>query len=196
VAYSASIDSSDLPLVSRTNRQTNTNETTAKNAYIPYARPRPCAASGGNVVDTRKLASHCAAAATDSAMARMRFGNISPRSTQTTGPHEKPKKTTKPFAATSASVAAPPVSVGCRQGASQVAVAATSMTGAVPNRYARRRSVTDMPADPSRSSGRRPNRSMQAMAIRVATMLMPPEITEILSESSSVNPTACHSMLE
>ena len=34
------------------------------------------------LVDTAKFASHCAAAATEMAMALMRFGNISPSSTQ------------------------------------------------------------------------------------------------------------------
>jgi len=42
--------------------------------------------SGGNVVETTKLATHCTAAATDSAIARIRFGNISPRTNHTTGP--------------------------------------------------------------------------------------------------------------
>ena len=80
------------------------------------------------------MAIHCADAATESAIARMRLGNISPSSTHTTGPHEKPKKMTKRFAAMSASVADAPASVGCMHGASQVEVAATSTSGAVPNR--------------------------------------------------------------
>jgi hypothetical protein len=42
----------------------------------------------------------------------MRLGNISPSSTQTTGPQEKPKKMTNPFAAMSATVADAPASVG------------------------------------------------------------------------------------
>jgi hypothetical protein len=45
-------------------------------------------------VDTAKLASHCAAAAMASAAARIWLLNISPSSTQTTGPQETPKKTT------------------------------------------------------------------------------------------------------
>jgi len=41
-----------------------------------------------------KLATHCAAAATASAIARMLLGNISPSNTQTIGPQLKPKHTT------------------------------------------------------------------------------------------------------
>ena len=43
-------------------------------------------ASTGNVVVIAKFASHCAAAATARAAARILFGNISPSSTHTTGP--------------------------------------------------------------------------------------------------------------
>ena len=49
-----------------------------------------------------------------------------------------------------------------------------------------------MPAEPTSSSGRRPTRSISEIATSVATMLMTPEMTEILSESSSLKPTACH----
>ena len=81
-----------------------------------------------------KQASHSADTQTLKAAPRMRFGNISPRSTHTTGPHEKPKKNTKVFAATSAMSPVEPVSEGCMHGASHVALAATSTIGAVPNR--------------------------------------------------------------
>src|SRR5690606_6902521 len=58
--------------------------------------------SHGNVVDTAKFASHCAAAATASALARTRLGNISPSSTHTSGPHVAPNPTMKRFANSSA----------------------------------------------------------------------------------------------
>ena len=51
-------------------------------------------ASSGNVVEMAKLASHCAAAARPRALARILLLNISPSSTQTTGPQETPKNTT------------------------------------------------------------------------------------------------------
>ena len=59
----------------------------------------------------RKFAIHCAAAATPSAAARMRLGNISPSSTQTSGPHVAPKKTTNRLAATRAMTPHEPSSV-------------------------------------------------------------------------------------
>src|SRR6476620_5398481 len=58
--------------------------------------------SVGKLTVTTQLATHCAPAASDSAMARIRFGNISPSSTQTTGPHEMPNATTNRLAAISA----------------------------------------------------------------------------------------------
>ena len=89
-----------------------------------------------------------------------------------------------------------PDRLGCMHGALQVSVAATCTSGAVPKMYARVSSPTDMPAEPSSSSGRRPKRSIARMATTVAAMLMPPLITEICSELLSVKPTACHRMLE
>ena len=53
---------------------------------------------------TAKFAIHCAAAATPSALARIRFGNISPSSTQTSGPQVAPKQITNRFAPTSATM--------------------------------------------------------------------------------------------
>ncbi len=41
-----------------------------------------------------KFASHCAAAATARPAARILLGNISPSSTQTTGPHVAPNEMT------------------------------------------------------------------------------------------------------
>src|SRR4051795_5345651 len=58
--------------------------------------------SGGNVVVMTKLVIHCAAADTDSAAPRILLGNISPSSTQTTGPHVAPNDTTNRFAPTRA----------------------------------------------------------------------------------------------
>lgn len=54
--------------------------------------PSPFAASGGKEVETRKLATYCADAETESAIARIRLGNISPCSTHTTGPQLNPKE--------------------------------------------------------------------------------------------------------
>ena len=56
----------------------------------------------GKVVEMKKLATHWAAAATASAPARIRLGNISPSSTHTSGPQVAPKATTNRLADTSA----------------------------------------------------------------------------------------------
>ena len=60
--------------------------------------------SGGKLTVTIQFATHWPPAASDSAAARIRFGNISPSSTQTTGPQDMPNATTNRFAAISATV--------------------------------------------------------------------------------------------
>ena len=58
----------------------------------------------GKLAVIAQLAIHCAEAATPRAAARILFGNISPRKTQTTTPQDRAKKSTKTWAATSATV--------------------------------------------------------------------------------------------
>ena len=87
-------------MVSGTFQSTKKNDSAAKIAYIRYGMDAPnVSSSGGNEIVMRKFAIHCAAAATPSAAARMRLGNISPSSTQTSGPHVAPKNTTNRLAA-------------------------------------------------------------------------------------------------
>ena len=107
-----------------------------------------------------QLAAHCPAAARPSAAARMRLGNISPSSTHTTGPHDMPNATTNRLAATSAMGPSAPLSCGV-----------PSTCGAVPKMTAMVVSVTAMPAEPMSSSGFRPIRSINEMAISVVAML-------------------------
>src|SRR6478736_3601219 len=98
-------------------------------------------ASTGNVVEIAKFATHCAAAATASALARMRLGNISPSSTQTTGPHDAPKNTTNALAAMSATVAQAPSSEAVDVPSEAVViVACVNATAIMP-------SETNMPVD-------------------------------------------------
>src|SRR6478736_6737934 len=78
------------------------NDSAANSAYMPYVSGSDHDDIAGNEIVMRKLAIHCAPAATPSALPRMRLGKISPRSTHTSGPHEAPKPTTNTFAATSA----------------------------------------------------------------------------------------------
>ena len=91
------------------------------------------------------------------------------------GPTRSRRRTTKTFAATSATSADAPASVRlhARRGAGRRSRrprrAARCRTG---RRAATRQ--TDMPTEPTSSSGRRPNRSMQQDRDEVATMLMTP----------------------
>src|SRR5947209_19541371 len=80
---------------------------------MPYARPSPAFLSEGKLVEIAQFASHWAEAAIASAEARSRLGNLSPSITQTTGPHDIPKKNTNAFAAISATVPSAPFSIGC-----------------------------------------------------------------------------------
>src|SRR3954452_4685132 len=139
---------------------------------MPYASPRLASLSGGKVVVTTQFATHCAAAAIDSAAARIRFGNFSPSMTQTTGPHDIPKKNTNAFAATRATGPAAPCNTG-------VPVASS---GAVPKITAMTPSVTVMPSEPISSSGLRPTLSIVAIAIRVVTTFTTLVITVIDSD--------------
>src|SRR5450759_1802171 len=79
---------------------------------MPNASPRPASFSGGKVVETTQLATHCAPAASDSAAARILFGNDSPSSTHTTGPQDIPNANTYTLAAISEIGLAAPVSTG------------------------------------------------------------------------------------
>ena len=69
--------------------------------------------SVGKLAMIAKLATHWAAGGqAEGAAARIRFGNISPSSTQTTGPQDMPNATTNRLAAISAIEARP--RCGCR----------------------------------------------------------------------------------
>src|SRR6476620_5430093 len=145
--------------------------------------------SVGKLTVTTQLATHCAPAANDNAMARIRFGNISPSSTQTTGPHDIPKATTNRVAATRATSAdAEPRMAVLRSGvlsamfvASQLAVTAVQ-ADAVPKMTAMVAKVIVIPAEPMISSGFRPIRSMVAIAINVVRILIVAEITVMTND--------------
>ena len=132
-----------------------------------------------------QLAAHWPAAANPSAAARIRFGNISPSSTHTTGPQDIPKATTNRFAATSAMGPCAPLSCGT-----------PSTCGAVPKMNAMVANVTAMPADPISSNGLRPILSISEIAINVVAILTIEVITVITKDWLSSKPTASHSTLE
>src|SRR5450631_3007731 len=156
---------------------------------MPYASPRPASFSGGKVVETSQLATHCAPDANDSAAARILFGNDSPSSTHTTGPQDIPNAKTNTLAAISAIGLAAPTRTG-------IGPIGPVFSAAVPNTTASVPRVTDMPIEPIISSGLRPKRSIEAIATSVVTMFTAPVITVMISESLSVNPAACHKTLE
>src|SRR5690349_12061610 len=106
-------------------------------------------ASAGKLVLITQLATHCAAAATARAVARMRLLNISPSSTQTTGPQLMPKATTYRLAATRATLPTAGLSVVI---ASPVG---PTVSVAVEKHQAIVLSVSTMPAAPTSSSGLR-----------------------------------------
>ena len=85
--------------------------------------------SVGKLTVMIQFATHWPPAASDSAAARIRFGNISPSSTQTTGPQDMPNATTNRLAAISATVAdacrAPRCQIGIRRRRSRVHSALT-----------------------------------------------------------------------
>ncbi|PSK42770.1 hypothetical protein B0E38_07913 [Streptomyces sp. 111WW2] len=105
-----------------------------------------------------QLAIHCAEAATPSAAARIRLGNISPRKTHTTTPHDRAKKRTKTWAAIRATQ--PWVAGSFPSTRSKEKAQASSA------------SPITMPTEPIRASGLRPTRSTKIIAITVPTMLM------------------------
>src|ERR1017187_532943 len=112
---------------------------------MPYASPSPASLSGGKLVVITQLATHCAAAASDSAAARIWFGNDSPSNTHTTGPQDIPNANTNTLAANSAIGAAAPCSTG-----------RPFFSVAVPNTTANAPRLTAMPTEPIISSGLRP----------------------------------------
>ena len=146
--------------------------------------------SAGKLTVTSQLATHCAPAASDSAAARIRFGNISPSSTQTTGPHDMPKATTNRLAATSATRRRR----AAEDGGVQIGCAVDHAGGAEDQRHGAR--VIVMPIEPMISSGLRPILSMVAIAISVVRMLIVAEMTVMTNDWSSVNPTASQRMFE
>ena len=104
-----------------------------------------------------QLAIHWAEAATPRAAARILFGNISPRQTQTTTPQERAKKSTKTWAAISATT--PWVSGSLPSTRSAEKAQASSA------------SAIAMPTEPTSASGLRPIRSTRTIAITVPMML-------------------------
>src|SRR6476469_10938951 len=145
--------------------------------------------SVGKLTVTIQLATQWAPAANDSAAARIRFGNISPSSTQTTGPQDMPKATTNRLAAIRATVgdAEPRMAVSSKGVAlSTSAWVHASVTWvhelAVPKMTAIVARVTVIPADPMISNGFRPIRSIVAIAIKVVRMLMVAEITVMTND--------------
>ena len=134
-----------------------------------------------------QFASHWAAAATASAVARILLLNISPSSTQTTGPQLMPKRHD--------------VQVGGDQGdlAERAGRARRSVAGAgrrCEKQTAIVPSVSTMPAAPTSSSGLRPILSIRAIAMSVVTMLVTLVMTLISSALLSEKPTDCHSVVE
>src|SRR5690625_355943 len=132
-----------------------------------------------------KFATQFAAEATDTAVARILFGNISPSITHMIGPHVAPKETTKRFAATSATVA----HGWGRETSSPVPWAWEKATAMVA-------SVTAMPAEPAMSSGRRPTLSTRRIATMVTRTLVTEVMTEVVSAWLSSKPTERHSVVE
>src|SRR3954471_20927569 len=90
--------SSDMPLLSGTNFQTNRAASTLKPPYSQYAKPLWNEAVRAvlpsmmlNVTVTTQFMNHCAATAIAMALSRMEFGKISASITHTTGPQESEK---------------------------------------------------------------------------------------------------------
>ena len=115
----------------------------------------------------------------------MRFGNISPSSTHTTGPHDMPNATTNRLAATSAIGPAAPARCGW-----------PSITGAVPKITAIVPSVTAMPIEPISSSGLRPILSISAIAMSVVSDVRHRGDHGDDERLALAEPTACHSTFE
>ncbi len=139
----------------------------------------------GNETVIAKLAIHCAPAATPRALPRMRLGKISPSSTQTSGPQEAPKPTTKTFAATRAT---PPHGAGSETFSPEPVAKA--------NERAIAPSETVISTEPVRRMGLRPTLSTRKIATNVTTTLVTEVMTEISSELLSSKPTAFHRVVE
>ncbi|CAM5659038.1 hypothetical protein KAURM247S_00003 [Kitasatospora aureofaciens] len=159
---------------------TKTIDSTAKAAYTRYVAERFQREIAGTTVITQ-LAIHWAEAATDSAAARTRLGNISPSMTQTTTPQDNAKHSTKALAEISATVP-------WRSGSETLSPEPVAEENAQP--AAAR--VTAMPAEPIRASGLRPTRSTSRIAITVPRMLMTEPMKLISSELLWSMPTDCH----
>src|SRR5699024_7784525 len=133
---------------------------------------------------------HCAAAATDRAAARIRFGNISPSSTHTSGPQLAPNPTTNTFAL---------ISAISDHGSPSSAVASPSGPVAiVANENATAISPSDsvISNDPASRIGRRPTLSTSRIATLVTTLFVTEVITVIVNGSDSSKPTERHSVVE
>ena len=139
----------------------------------------------GKVVEMKKFATHCAAAATASAPARIRLGNISPSSTHTSGPQVAPKATTNRFAATSA--------IG-DHGASRVTSPPLTLAKEKASAMSPRETV--MKNEPASSMGRRPTLSTRRIARIVTAMLVTDVMTVMVRASDSWKPTVRHSVVE
>ena len=72
----------------------------------------------------------------------------------------------------------------------------SAFVGAVPKTTVIVARVTNIPTEPISSSGLRPTRSINAIAMNVATMLTVELITPVSRASSSLKPTACHRVEE
>src|SRR5690554_3173403 len=140
----------------------------------------------GNDTVMAQLAIHWAAAATARADARIRLGNISPRSTHTTGPHVAPKNTTNALAPTTATAPHDPLK-SVTSPASSV-IACEKATAISP-------SDTVMPVDPMSNSRRRPILSTSKIATIVTTMLVTDVMVDVTKAWLSSKPTDCHSVL-
>ena len=98
----------------------------------------------------------------------MRFGNISPSNTHTTGPHDMPNATTNRLAA----IRAIGPATGPRWGLPSITSGCLKTIAIVAN-------VTAMPDEPTSSSGLRPTLSISAIAISVVRMFVIDVITVI-----------------
>src|SRR5699024_2967258 len=141
----------------------------------------------GKVAETAQFVTHCAAAATASADARIRLGKISPSSTHTSGPHVVPKNITKALAEIRAIV---------DHGSGSVTASLPAATS--PKEKARAIIPREMvmPAEPTSSMIRRPTRYTSRIAMIVATMFIT-EVKVLVSRAcDSSKPTDCHSVVE
>jgi hypothetical protein len=78
------------------------NDSRANQSVEPVREGEGHVLQRGKLTVMSQLATHCPPAATESAAALIRFGRVSPSSTQVTGPHDMPKAITNRLAAMSA----------------------------------------------------------------------------------------------